>query len=84
MSEQSIGLGDIVSLGWEDGYSTATVSNVHKDGTVDLFRPYTHTADFSCAGRDDSTAVICYVGIEEIKGANPARLKVLRKGKELR
>ncbi len=83
MSE-SIGLGDIVSLGWEDGYSTATVSHVHKDGTVDVFRPYTHTADFSCAGRDDSTAVICYVGIEEVKGVNPARLKLLRKGRELR
>ncbi len=83
MSE-SIGLGDIVSLGWEDGYSSATVSHVHRDGTVDLFRPYTATADFSCAGRDNSTAVICYVGIEEVKGVNPERLKLLRKGKELR
>lgn len=83
MSE-SIGLGDVVSLGWGDGYSTATVSHVHKDGTVDVFRPYTHTADFSCAGREDSTAVICYVGIEEVRGLNPNTLRILRKGKELR
>lgn len=30
------------------------------DGNVSLFRPYTHTADFSSTG-----GVICYVGIEE-------------------
>ncbi len=30
------------------------------DGKVSLFRPYTHTADFSSTG-----GVICYVGIEE-------------------
>ncbi len=41
---QKIELGDVVSLGWDDGYHTATVSQVHKDGTVDLFRPYTATA----------------------------------------
>ncbi len=32
------------------------------DGNVSLFRPYTHTADFSSTG-----GVICYVGIEEYK-----------------
>lgn len=30
------------------------------DGNVSMFRPYTHTADFSSTG-----GVICYVGIEE-------------------
>lgn len=85
MSQQAIGLGDIVSLGWEDGYSTATVSQVHRDGTVDVFRPYTATADFSCAGREHgSSSVICYVGIEEVKGVDPTKVKLLRKGKELR
>jgi hypothetical protein len=38
MSE-SIGLGDIVTLGWSDGYADGTVVEVHKDGTVDVFRP---------------------------------------------
>jgi hypothetical protein len=32
------------------------------DKEVTLFRPYTHTADFSSTG-----GVICYVGIEEWK-----------------
>ncbi len=36
-----------------------TVKQV-KDGTVTMFRPYTHTADFSSTG-----GVICYVGVEE-------------------
>lgn len=82
MNQQDIGLGDIVSLGWSDGYDTASVVQVHKDGTVDLFRPYTHTADFSCAGRNEgSLSVIPYVGYEEIKSVNPERLKVVRKNK---
>lgn len=84
-NNDKIELGDVVSLGWDDGYHTATISQVHQDGTVDLFRPYTATADFSCAGREEgSSSVICYVGIEEVKGVNPARLKLLRKGKTLR
>lgn len=82
--EKSIGLGDVVSLNWKDGYADATVSHIHKDGTVDVFRPYTATADFSCAGREGSSRVICYVGIEEVKGVNPERLTLLRKGRELR
>jgi hypothetical protein len=36
-----------------------TVKNI-ADGTVHLFRPYTHTAGFST-----TSGVICYVGIEE-------------------
>lgn len=82
--EKSIGLGDVVSLNWKDGYADGTVSHIHKDGTVDIFRPYTATADFSCAGRDDSSRVICYVGIEEVRNVNPERLTLLRKGRELR
>jgi hypothetical protein len=78
--EPAIGLGDIVSLGWSDsGYDTATVSQVYEDGTVDLFRPYTHTADFSYTG-----GVICYVGIENISRAKPNRLKLIRKGQPLK
>ena len=85
MADDKIELGDVVKLGWGQGYDTCTVSQVHKDGTMDLFRPYTATADFSCAGREEgSSAVICYVGIEEVKGVNPDRLKLLRKGKTLR
>lgn len=82
--EKSIGLGDVVSLNWKDGYADGTVSHVHLDGTVDVFRPYTATADFSCAGRDGSSRVLCYVGIEECKNVNPKHLTFLRKGRELR
>jgi len=54
-------LADIVLLKLQDGispYSFATVKQV-KDGWVTLFRPYTHTDDFSYTG-----GVICYVGVE--------------------
>jgi hypothetical protein len=75
-----IGLGDIVTLGWSDGYADGTVVEVHKDGTVDVFRPLTHTQDFSIAGRSPgSKAVMYYIGFEIVKNANPARLKVIRK-----
>ena len=73
-----IGLGDVVKCS-EGAYMTATVCKVNEDGTVDLFRPYTHTADFSYTG-----GVICYVGIEEIKSANPARLTLVEKGQKLK
>lgn len=82
LKSEPVNLGDIVSLGWSDGYDTATVVQVHKDGTVDLFRPYTHTSDFSCSGREaGSLSVIPYVGYEEIKNVNPERIKVVRKNK---
>lgn len=82
MNEQVIGLGDVVTMG---AGLECTVSQVHKDGTVDLFRVYTHTADFSYAGRQDgSSAVICYIGTENILGVNTKNLKLVSKGKELR
>lgn len=85
MDKQTIGLGDVVSLQWSDGYDNGTISQVHKDGTVDVFRPYTHTAGFSCAGREEgSSAVICYLGTETVRGANPERMKLLRKCRTLR
>jgi hypothetical protein len=76
--QPEIGLGDVVKCG-EGAYMTATVCKVNEDGTVDLFRPYTHTADFSYTG-----GVICYVGIEDIKSANPARLTLIEKGQKLK
>lgn len=76
---REIGLGDVVSLGWTDGYDNATVCQVNEDGTVNLFRPYTHTADFSYTG-----GVICYVGIETINHIEPARLRLLRKSQPLK
>ena len=79
--QQSIGLGDVVSLQWSDGYDNGTVCQVHKDGTIDVFRPYVHNADFSYAGsHEGSLSVICYIGVETTKGINPERVKVLRKG----
>jgi hypothetical protein len=76
-----IGLGDIVTLSRDTGnpYSHCTVCKVNDDGTVNLFRPYTHTADFSYTG-----GVICYVGIENMTGVNPAHLKLVAKGPVLR
>jgi hypothetical protein len=76
---REIGLGDVVSLGWNDGYDNATVCKVHEDGTVDLFRPYTHTADYSYTG-----GVICYVGIERCDRVDPSRLRLLRKSQPLK
>lgn len=75
----AFGLGDIVSLGWNDGYDNATVSKLNEDGTVNLFRPYTHTNDFSYTG-----GVICYVGVETVKHVNPNRLRLICKGRELK
>jgi hypothetical protein len=76
---REIGLGDVVSLGWNNGYDNATVCKVHEDGTVDLFRPYTHTADYSYTG-----GVICYVGIDQIDHVDPKRLTLLCKSQPLR
>ena len=81
---QAIQLGDIVSFGWKDGYDNGTVCKVHKDGSVDVFRPYTHTADFSMSGGEGASAVICYVGMETTKQVNPSKLKLIRKGNPLR
>ncbi len=80
-----IGLGDIVSHGWSDGYADGTVCTVHADGTVDVFRVYVHAAGFSCAGGEDgSSAVICYTGSETTKRIDPSKLKLLRKGQPLK
>ena len=75
-----VALGDVVSLKWNDGYDYATVTQVHKDGTVDLLRPYVHTSDVSYAGRHkDSSSVLAYLGFEEVKDIKPERLVLVRK-----
>lgn len=76
-----IGLGDVVTFSWNDGvYSSATVTQVHKDGTVDLLRPYVHTSDVSYSGRrEGSSSLLAYLGFEEIKDLNPERLTLVRK-----
>ena len=85
MTEEIVGLGDIVSLKWDDGYADGTVCQVHKDGTVDVFRPFTHASDFSVAGRrEGSLSLMCYVGVEVSKDIDPKRLKVLRKAGPIR
>lgn len=84
-TKQEIGLGDIVSFQWEDGYSHSTVSQVHADGTVDLFRPYVQTADFSYSGKHEgSSAVVCYVGISTCERIDPKRMKLVKKSQPLR
>lgn len=80
-----IGLGDTVALGWADGFDNGTVSHVHADGTVNVFRPFVHTADFSCAGGEEgSSQVMCYIGFEIVKHANPGYMVILRKKGTLR
>jgi hypothetical protein len=53
-------LADIVCLG-KSAYSHATVCQIDKD-FIYFFRPYTHTADFSC-----TSGVICYTGVEHFQ-----------------
>lgn len=78
--QRTIGLGDIVSHNWTGGYGDGTVCQVHKDGSVDVFRPYTHTVDFSCSGRrEGSLSLMCYVGVETSKDVDPKHLKLIRK-----
>ena len=53
-------LADVVRLRDNtSNFGTETVKQI-KNEVVTLFRPYVHTADFSC-----TAGVICYVGIEE-------------------
>jgi hypothetical protein len=81
----TIGLGDIVSFSWKDGYDTGTVCQVHDNGDVDVFRPYTHAEDFSMTGRHKgSLSIICCVGVETVKDINPTRLTLVRKGGPIR
>ena len=77
-----ITLGAIVKLSTEP-YSDATVKNIDKDGNLTLFRPYVSTADFSCAGKNDGLAVICYIGIEEFQ-VPPGDFELVRKGPALK
>jgi hypothetical protein len=78
-------LGDTVHLNWNDGFADGIVNQVHQDGSVDVFRPYIHVNDFSVAGREEgSIAVYCYIGFEQIKNANPERLKVIKKAGPIR
>lgn len=80
-SKHAIGLADVVTLDYNPShpYNHCTVCKVNDDGTVNLFRPYTHTADFSYTG-----GVICYVGTEHIDNVNPAHLRLIEKGRVLR
>lgn len=82
MTDEKIGLGDIVGFVWEDGYNDGTVCQVHADGTIDIFRVYVHTGGIAMAGRrEGSLSVITYIGTETIRDIDPsrARLKLLRK-----
>ena len=76
-----LGLGDIVHLGWSDGYADGTVCAVHDDGSVDVFRPFVHTSDFSYGGGDNGTSrICCYIGIEIVTRLQPhTNVKLLRK-----
>ena len=78
--KSEIGLGDVVSFSWNDGYNDCTVTQVHKDGTVDILRPYVHTSDVSYSGRHEgSSSVLAYLGFEEMRNLKPERLTLVRK-----
>jgi len=57
MKNSELQLADQVTRAGTRG--VVTVKNI-KDGRIQFFRPYTHTADFSHTG-----GVICYIGLEE-------------------
>ncbi len=83
MADKKLGLGDIVDLGWKDGHSNATVTQVHADGTVDLLRVYVHTSDFLCSGRrKDSHSLLAWIGFEEIRDVDPKHYKCVRRNPE--
>ena len=64
----------------ENSYSDCTVSAIFPDGTVDLFRPYVHTADFAYAARDGGSRVITYIGFEETRNVEVKNYRLIRKG----
>lgn len=81
-AKQEVGLGDVVACfgKHEAPYNQGTVCQVHANGTVDIFRVYVHSNDFSYAGRKDgSSAVITYIGTETIRDVNPEGLRIIRK-----
>lgn len=76
----NIALGDVVRIGNDSGsFPDHTVCKVNEDGTVNLFRPYVRTADFSYTG-----GVICYVGISQTDSVDPDRLTLVQKGQPLK
>lgn len=76
----NIALGDVVRLGNDKNpFPDHTVSKVNEDGTVNLFRPYVHTADFSYTG-----GVICYVGFSQTDNVDPYHLTLVQKGPALK
>ena len=70
-------LGDVIRLGMSGTYEDATVYRINKDGSVQVWRPYVTTADFSYTG-----GVIPYIGIEDfaLSGRDVDRI---HEGKEL-
>lgn len=62
ISTNEMQLADVVSPCYSSmPFGTSTVKQI-RNGEVTLFRPYVHTADFSC-----TSGVICCIGIEEYK-----------------
>jgi hypothetical protein len=76
----SLGLGDKIQLWDDDGYGTATVTQV-KDQIVLAQRPYIHTADFSYTG-----GVLWYIGMETVSmyASDTRHVTLVRKGDPLK
>jgi len=77
--------GDIIDLGWKDGYSYATVYRINKDGSVHVFRPYVHADNILISNNQ----IITYIGHEDFalysgNGSCPSMIKRVRKGPDLK
>ncbi len=70
-------LGDTIRLG-TGTYEDATVYRINKDGSVQVWRPYVTTADFSYTG-----GVIPYLGIEDF-ALSGREVERIQEGKELK
>lgn len=84
-AKPSISLGDTVSLQFASGaFDSGKVVTVHADGTVDVYRVYVHTSDFSYSGTEKGdSCVIAYIGTELVQKVNPSKLKLIEKGRKL-
>jgi hypothetical protein len=84
MKAKDLQLGDIVTTIGNDSnkhpYCHATVQNIDEEKElVYLFRPYTHTSDFSCVG-----GVICYIGIEHYWVSFTTEVVLIERGRTLK
>lgn len=72
-------LGDVVDLGFTDGYGTATVYKVCANGDVHICRPYVHVTDVIYAGELGSKKLVPYLGVEDFALYNGSSIELVRR-----